>query len=69
MRAWRRWWCCVDNRVVRERAKLGGRFGERASEKEREDAEEEMKWRLGGKKRNSLFPPQKICGTMRTSHP
>lgn len=29
----------------------------RASAKEREDAEKEMKWRLGGKKRNSLFPP------------
>lgn len=25
--------------------------------REREDAEKEMKWRLGGKKRNSLFPP------------
>lgn len=30
---------------------------ERAFEREREDAEKEMKWRLGGKKRNSLFPP------------
>lgn len=53
--------------VVREMVRLGwgekesvlvrGCFGERASEKEREAAEKEMKLRLGGKKRNSLFPP------------
>lgn len=81
VRAWRRQWCCVESRVVRERERgwgtggkkesvlVRGHFGERASEKEREDAEEEMKWRLGGKKRNSLFPPPKIRGTMWTSHP
>lgn len=49
-------WCCVDDRVVRERLRLGygrkksvlerGCFAERASEKEREDAGKEMKWRL-----------------------
>lgn len=49
-RVWR--WCCVDNRVVRGSLKLRyvresvlvrGCFGEWVSEKEREDAEKEIK--------------------------
>ena len=52
-------WLQREAGAIREKKRkcvIRGCFTERASEEEREDAEEEMKRRLGGKKRNSLFP-------------